>query len=150
VTADLRVTGPRYLPIEVKADVRVFKRARDMHLTSGLAEVKEEIRQRVAKFLHPVHGGVGAIGWQVGQSLYLPDIYQAVRPRDEIGYLADLRMRPVTPPPYHKPPVGPGGDWRNDVHRPFPIPDTFAPQIKVADYELICFSGTCEVSGEEE
>jgi predicted phage baseplate assembly protein len=150
VTADLRVTGPRYLPIEVKVDVRVFTRARDLHLTSGLAEVQEEVRERVAAFLHPVRGGPGGTGWQVGQSLYLPDIYQAVRPRDEIGYLADLRMRPVTPPPYHLPPIGPGGNWNNDLLRPFPLPTAFAPQVKVTDYELICFSGTCEVTGEEE
>ncbi|MEU6716714.1 baseplate J/gp47 family protein [Nonomuraea sp. NPDC046802] len=150
VTADLTVTGPRYLPIEVTADVRVFKRARDMHLTSGLAEVKEQIKQRVAAFLHPVRGGPGGNGWQVGQSLYLPDVYQAVRPRDDIGYLADLRLRPATPPPYHAPPIGPGGEWRGDTHRPFPLPSAFAPQVKVADYELICFSGSCEVTGEEE
>ncbi|WP_214102581.1 putative baseplate assembly protein [Acrocarpospora catenulata] len=146
VTALLQVHVPRYLPVEVTAELRIFKRAIDMQLAGGLAAEKERLKERIAKFLHPVHGGPGGRGWQVGQSLYLPDMYQAVQPDGEIGYLADLRMRPVQTPPYH-----PAGEaWNNDVHRPFRLPDTHGPQVRVTDYELICFSGVCEVTGVEE
>lgn len=142
VTARLEVHLPRYLPIQVTADLRVFNRAVDMQLTSGFAAERENVTSKVTAFLHPVHGGPGGHGWQVGQSVFLPDMYEAVRPDSEIGYLADLRMRPVTPPPYH-----PAGEtWKNDLHRPVPLPETFGPQVQVTDYELVCF-GSCDVSG---
>nr|BFD94108.1 putative baseplate assembly protein [Kitasatospora sp. Xyl93] len=145
VTAQLEVHLPRYLPIEVTVDVRVFKRAIDLNLTSGLAAEKEWVRSQVAAFLHPVHGGPGGHGWQVGQSVYLPDMYEAVRLKSEIGYLADLRMRPVTPPPYHQT----GEQWNPDLHRPISLPTAFGPQVQVTDYELVCF-GSCETTGAEE
>ncbi|MFI0218843.1 baseplate J/gp47 family protein [Streptomyces lydicus] len=142
VTAQLEVHLPRYLSIEVTADVRVFKRAMDMQLTSGLAAVQEKVRSDVTAFLHPVHGGPGGHGWQVGQSVYLPDLYEAVRPDSEIGYLADVRMRPVTPPPYHQT----GEAWNPALHRPVLLPTTFGPQVQVTDYELVCF-GSCTLTG---
>ncbi|MFF5499154.1 baseplate J/gp47 family protein [Streptomyces aquilus] len=145
VTARLEVHLPRYLPVDVTVDVRVFKRAVDMHLTSGLAAETARVRERVARFLHPVHGGPGGRGWQVGQSVHLPDMYQAVQPDTEIGYLADLRMRPVTPPPYHQT----GEAWSNDLHRPVPLPAAYGPQVQLTDYELVCF-GTCDTTGAEE
>nr|WP_062337183.1 baseplate J/gp47 family protein [Herbidospora sakaeratensis] len=147
VTALLQVHLPRYLPVEVTADLRVFKRAVDMQLApGGHAAETVRLRERVARFLHPVHGGPDGRGWQVGQSLYLPDMYQAVQPDSVIGYLADLRMRPVQRPPYH-----PAGEaWDQNVHRPFELPGGFGPQVRVTDYELICFSGTCTVTGAEE
>ncbi|TKK89557.1 putative baseplate assembly protein [Herbidospora galbida] len=146
VTALLQVHLPRYLPVEVTADLRVFRRAVDMQLAAGLEAEKERLRERVARFLHPVRGGPAGLGWQVGQSLYLPDMYQAVQPANEIGYLAGLQLRPVQVPPYHQ-----GGEaWNNDVHRPFRLPDALGPHVRVTDYELICFSGVCEIAGAEE
>lgn len=145
VTARLEVHLPRYLPVDVTVDVRVFKRAVDMHLTSGPAAETARVKERVAKFLHPVHGGPDGRGWQVGQSVHLPDMYQAIQPDTEIGYLADLRMRPVTPPPYHQT----GELWNNDLHRPVPLPAAYGPQVQVTDYELVC-SGSCDATGVEE
>lgn len=145
VTAQLEVHLPRYLSVEVTADLRVFTRAKDLLLTSGLEEEKKKLQSKVGAFLHPVHGGPGGRGWQVGQSVHLPDLYEAVRPDSEIGYLADLRMRPVTPPPYHQT----GEPWNNDLHRPIPLPTVFGPQVQVTDYELVCF-GSCKPTGVEE
>ncbi|MGN9907820.1 putative baseplate assembly protein [Phytohabitans sp. LJ34] len=144
----LHVTGPRYLPIQVSVDVRVFRRAIDDGRVTGPEEVANTIRQRIQAFLHPVHGGPGERGWQVGQSVYLAEVYQAIRPADDIGYVAKLSLRPAVPP-YHLPPYGPGGAWTAN-ERPLPLLlETDAAVVLLADYELVCF-GQATVTAQPE
>lgn len=136
LTAHLHVTGPRYLPIRVHVDARIFRRAVDEGRIENAAEAYGDIARRVERFLHPVHGGAGGTGWEVGESVFLADAYQAIRPPDEIGYIASLQLEAMVPP-YHEPPMGPGGDWSPD-ERPLELADP-GPIVRLPDYELVCF-----------
>lgn len=143
VAVHLHVTGARYLPIMVRVDVRVFRRAIDQGRIADVETACTDIEQKIRRFLHPVHGGPGERGWQVGESVFLTDIYQAIRPPEEIGYIAALTLQPQVPL-YHNPPLGPGGNW-SDAERPIPLPlNIDATLVRVADYELVCF-GTHQV-----
>jgi hypothetical protein len=129
------VTGPRYLPIVVTASLGVWQRAIDGGLTT-LTAAAADLEQRVRRFLHPVHGGLAGQGWQVGQHLYIADLYRAVMPADDIGYISNLALAAQQPPLYHNPPIGPGGAWDPD-ERPFALAFS-ATAVRVADYELVC------------
>lgn len=139
LTTHLHVTGARYLPIRVVVDARIFQRAIDEGRIASAAQEYEDIARRVEEFFHPVHGGRGGRGWDVGQSVFLADVYQAVKPRDEVGYIASLQLEPETPA-YHEPPLGPGGVW-NANERPDALSDP-GPLVRVVDYELICFGSS--------
>ncbi|MEV4319590.1 baseplate J/gp47 family protein [Actinocrispum sp. NPDC049592] len=134
VTALLKVTGPRYLPINVRVEAILFQRAVDQGLIPSAHAEYAAISARVERFLHPVHGGPGGHGWQVGQSIYLADIYRAIKPDDRVGYIADLGLTPGTPL-YHDVTTGPF----TQAERPFALPTGKASHVRVADYELICF-----------
>jgi predicted phage baseplate assembly protein len=140
VTARLHVTGPRYLPVKVVADVHVWRRAIDEGRIRDAAEAHQAVRDHVARFLHPVRGGPAGAGWQVGQHVFLADAYQAVKPDDEIGYIASLTLQPLVPP-YHDPPLGPGGNW-DPKERPLELPPTPGPLVLVAEYETVCHGET--------
>jgi predicted phage baseplate assembly protein len=136
--ASLAVVGPRYLPVAVKVDLVVWKQAVD----AGAAEdaVRAETLAKVHAFLHPTAGGPTGDGWQVGQGLSAADVFRAVRPADEIGYLAGVQVKPVKPPLYHLPPLNPTGTADNwgPTSRPFALPADFGTSVRVADYELVC------------
>jgi predicted phage baseplate assembly protein len=135
LTARLHVTAPRYMPIVVTASLGVWQRAIDGGLTT-LAAAAADLEQRIRRFLHPVHGGLVGQGWQVGQHVYIADLYRAVMPSDDIGYIGNLALAARQPPLYHDPPLGPGGPW-NPAERPFALAFS-ATAVRVADYELVC------------
>jgi hypothetical protein len=135
VTALLKVTGPRYLPIRVRVAVQLFERAVRHNLIPSAEAEYTRIAGAVERFLHPVYGGPDGHGWQVGQSVYLADVYRAVKPDDRVGYLADLGLVPAVPL-YHDP----ARPWSN-AERPIDLPTAEASLVRVADYELICFGG---------
>jgi Baseplate J-like protein len=137
----LHVTGPRYLPVKPVVDARVWQRAIDQGRIRNANEVYAQVRASAERFLHPLRGGPDGRGWQVGQSVFASDVYAAIRPPVEHGYIASLDLVALVPP-YHDPPYGPGGAWSKD-ERPsplnIPLPSAPAPVVLVADYELVCF-----------
>lgn len=139
VTTRLLVTGPRYVPIKVNVQLHVWQQAIDAGLVNSAADVQAQVEDAIELFLHPVHGNNGR-GWQVGQSVYAPDIFKAVNPAEELGYLSKLDVEPQPPhPPYHDPPLGPGAPWLSQ-HRPFLLPFGAPSAImRLTDYELACF-----------
>lgn len=138
VTARLAVIGPRYLPIKVSAELHVWQRAIDDGLVASAADVQQSVENKIEAFLHPVHGGSKGHGWKVGQHLYAPDLFKEVMPDEDLGFLARLDVEPLVPP-YHDPPLGPGGPW-TDAERPFSLPLALpSAWVRLADYELVCF-----------
>lgn len=135
LTARLHVTGPRYLPIVVTATLGVWQRAIDGGLTT-VADAKNAMVARIRRYLHPVHGGLDGEGWQVGQHVFVADLYKAAMPAEEIGYISSLSLSAESPPAYHQPPIGPGGAW-DPNERPFTLAAA-ATAVRVADYELVC------------
>jgi hypothetical protein len=139
LTARLQVVGPRYLPIVVTVKVMVFRSAIErLGLVRDEGEVVRDIGDRLRRLLHPVRGGPAGAGWLVGQNVFMPDVFRAAMPPESIGFISDLKLAAATRPPYHDPPIGPGGEFKDDRHRPFLLsrPGTW---VQLADYELVCF-----------
>ncbi len=128
LTARLRVTGPRYLPVRVTADMYVWQSA----IAGGLldptlngADAYAALVQRIQRFLHPVTGGADGTGFEVGQSLFIAELFNAIKPDGDIGYLALIAVEAQTPA-------------YSPTARPFPL-SPLGAWVRAADYELICY-----------
>ncbi|WP_330231180.1 baseplate J/gp47 family protein [Nocardia sp. NBC_00508] len=137
VTAALHVGGPKYVAVKVFVRARVFPGAiASGHITT-VEDVETAIKAHIAAFLHPVRGGSAGRGWEIGQHLYASEVYRAIKPDDNVGYINDLKLTAVSPPPYHQGP----DSWDNSKHRPFALAVDSPSLVRVADYELVCFGG---------
>src|SRR5439155_16893196 len=92
VTARLRVLGPQYVPVHVYVTVRIWHRAIDEGLIALASDAVAEISDNIEAFLHPIHGGKDGSGWKVGQHLFIADIFNAIKPPDQIGYIEALTL----------------------------------------------------------
>jgi predicted phage baseplate assembly protein len=127
VTALLKVTGPRYLPVDVTISASPWAAAISSGLISSANDVQVYIEAQIDLYLHPVVGGLDGTGWQVGQNVYIADLYKAIMPPENIGFISQLEIEAGTalyvggrpPPPFLPAPAL--GAW-----------------VRVADYELIC------------
>ena len=52
---------------------------------------RRETLARIAAFLHPTRGGPGGAGWQVGQPVFSSDLFRAIMPPDDVGYVSELQ-----------------------------------------------------------
>ena len=136
LTAKLQITGPRYLPVKVVITATAWNKAIAGGLITGSNDVRVEIENKLRQFLHPVHGGINGKGWNVGDSVFIADLFKAVMPAEDIGFISSLTLEAETPP-YHFPPLGLGGAWSNN-ERPFSLA-TPGAWVRLADYELICY-----------
>jgi predicted phage baseplate assembly protein len=122
VGAHVQVTGPRYCPIIVSTEIVVWR-----------DEFKDPVRSqtldRITAFLHPTRGGPGGTGWQVGQPVFSSDLFQAIMPAADLGYISSLQIRPGVPPYV--------GNADPTVARPFWQPN-LAASVRLTDYELVC------------
>lgn len=124
LTARLNVTGPRYLPVDVSIEASAWQKAIDGGLITGANDVKVLIESNLKKFLHPVDGGPDGTGWEVGQNEFIADLYKAVMPSQDIGFISTLLVAsgvPLYTPPNRPFAASPPGAW-----------------IRVADYEIVC------------
>lgn len=125
VSSNLLVTGPRYLPIHVTLRVVIFPEA----VSRGLVEepssnvYRDALHAQIEAFLHPVRGRQDGSGWAVGESVSVAELFSAVTPKAEIGFVRELTLafgRPEYVPP-DRPDLG---------------TSTFL--VRLADYELPC------------
>ena len=144
LTVRLAVVGPAYLPIIVTADVKVWQTAIHSGLVAQASDVAADTLNKVLQYLHPTRGGPKATGWQVGQFVYISDLFRAIAPTEDIGYLATLTVR-ADIPAYHDP--GTTFFWSNE--RPFDLGPA-GVSVRVADYELVCASTTQTITAEPE
>jgi hypothetical protein len=124
ITARMNVSGPKYLPVDVSIAASAWQKAIDQGLISGPGDVQAYISQKIQQYLHPVVGGLDGKGWQVGQNVFIADLYKAVMPSQDIGFISTLQIQSGTP--LYKPP-----------NRPF-APTPLGAWVLVADYELVC------------
>jgi predicted phage baseplate assembly protein len=137
LTAGLAVLGPRYLPVIVHVDLVVWQQAVDAG--ADLERVRADTRERIQAFLHPTRGGPARSGWRVGQPVFTSDLFRAIMPTEDLGYISSLQVRPDIPA-YHFPPINPGGTASNfnaPLERPFPL-SPLGASVRLADYELVC------------
>jgi predicted phage baseplate assembly protein len=137
VTAHLDVLGPRYLPVIVNVELLIWQQAIDAG--ASLSDIRKETLARIKAFLHPAEGGPSGTGWQVGQPVFSSDLFRAIMPAEDTGYISTLQMRPDIPA-YHYPPLNAAGTSANyDPARERPIPlSGFSASVRLADYELVC------------
>jgi predicted phage baseplate assembly protein len=130
LTAHLDVVGPRYLPIVATVTVMIWPEA----INAGVSQdkVEADIRDRITAFLHPTRGGPTGGGWQVGQHVFSSDLFRAIMPPADIGFVSTLTLT-AAEPLYHRGP----GTFDDDVDRPFPLSKE-AATVQLADYELVC------------
>ncbi|MBK7616983.1 MAG: baseplate J/gp47 family protein [Burkholderiales bacterium] len=146
VTAHLIVSGPRYVPIKATVEVTVFQRAIDNGVVASAAAVVARTSSWIGKFLHPTRGGRDCsprderdgTGWQVGQAVYIADLFKAIAPADNEGFISKVAIEAQVPV-YHQPPLGPGGVWDDLRERPFSLSlGVPGAAVRLADYELVC------------
>jgi hypothetical protein len=130
VTARVSVTGPKYLPINVQIAASVWPTAK---VTTQ--DLKQYIQDRIRTYFHPVTGGLDGKGWQIGQSVFVGDLYQAIMPPQDWGYISNLQVQPGVP--LYTPPQRPS-DYLDPNTTP---PSSWAACVQLADYELVCFVG---------
>ena len=134
LTARLQVVAPRYLPVVVNVEIIVWQQA--LRAGASRSAIEADTRARIRAFLHPTRGGPDGTGWQVGDPVFTSDLFQALMPARDIGYISVLQVRPDTPA-YHAPPLGPGGTYKPEIERPFLL-SPLGASVRLADYELVC------------
>lgn len=72
IATQIRVTGPRYRPISVVAEV-VPKDP------GQAAAIEDALDKALDAFLHPVTGGVSGTGWDFGDTVHLSQIVHVIR-----------------------------------------------------------------------
>ena len=123
LTALLEVTGPRYLPVNVQISASPWQSAINSGLIANGTDMQTFIQQQIALYFHPVVGGAGGTGWKVGQNVYIADLYTAIMPPENVGFISALTIQAGTPLYVGGRPflLGPAGAW-----------------VRLADYELVC------------
>ena len=134
LTARLEVVLPRYLPVIVTVEIMVWQQA--LNAGADRAGIESDTRARIRAFLHPTRGGPSGTGWTVGQPVFTSDLFRALMPTEDLGYISVLQVKPDIPV-YHLPPIGPGGPYKPEVERPFAL-SAFGASVRLADYELVC------------
>ena len=81
----IEVTGPDYVPIDVSATVV----PRD---PAEAGAVEQAVRQAIADFLHPLHGGPAGRGWQPGQGVWLSDLAPVLERADGVDHVAEVQL----------------------------------------------------------
>jgi len=136
LTAHLQVLGPRYLPVKVTVAMVIWEQG--IESGADLNIIRADTLAAIQRFLHPTRGGPDSRGWQVGQPVFSSDVFRAIMPPPELGYISNLQLQPDIPA-YHFPPLNPAGtatNWKPS-ERPYLITEVGA-SVRVADYELVC------------
>mgnify|MGYP003288483701 CR=1 FL=1 len=83
--AELVVTGPKYLGINVAVDVVPFS-------FDGAGEVKLAIERTISSYLHPLTGGMDGKGWDFGSRPHESNLYALIEALPGVDYLKSLKF----------------------------------------------------------
>lgn len=83
IAGRIRVTGPAYSPISVRAEIIPYDPA-------DAALVEARVRAGLNDFLHPLTGGQGGLGWDFGQPIYLSQIAQVIETTPGVDYAKEI------------------------------------------------------------
>ncbi len=131
LTAYLRISGPYYLPIAVTVNVTVWRRALSQGLIGNPNDVVIDMQRKIQQYLHPIYGGLDGKGWQVGQNVFIADLFKAIMPAENIGFITSLNL--AAEAPAYTPPTRPT------------LPASPGAWVSVADYELVCYGTTSRI-----
>jgi hypothetical protein len=81
----INVIGPDYLPVDVTATLAPTDPAQ-------AGKVEQAVLAALAEFLHPLHGGPGGLGWDLGRSVYASDVASLLGDVAGVDYVQDLAL----------------------------------------------------------
>ncbi|HCZ13454.1 MAG TPA: putative baseplate assembly protein [Candidatus Accumulibacter sp.] len=84
-TADLVVVGPEYLRVDVTVEVALLS-------LEGASAVESEVAQTLARFLHPLTGGLDRNGWDFGRKPHRSDLYALLEAVPGVDHLRSLQV----------------------------------------------------------
>ncbi|MCH8988032.1 MAG: putative baseplate assembly protein [Chloroflexi bacterium] len=90
ITSQVRVMGPLYHDLSVLINVRTKDDA-------DLLEVKEAISDRLAKYFHPLEGGLDRQGWQFGRNVYYSEVLHEVMSVEGVLLVENLELLKLLP-----------------------------------------------------
>jgi hypothetical protein len=79
------VTGPNYLPVDVEATLVTVDPSQAGNLEKGAIAA-------LAKFLHPLTGGLQGQGWPPGRSVHVSDVAQALQGLEGLDHIEELLL----------------------------------------------------------
>lgn len=92
LTAKVAVIAPQYLEVNVTTEVAVTS------LTAA-SQVEQAVAQRLARFLHPLTGGLDGTGWGFGREPYRSDFYRQLESVPGVDHVRSLQVKLTTDPP---------------------------------------------------
>jgi len=81
----INVVGPTYLPIDVTAVIAPTD-------VTMAGEVEQAARAALENFLHPLYGGPGGKGWDLGRDVFLSDVAAVLGDVDGVDFVEDLSL----------------------------------------------------------
>jgi uncharacterized phage protein gp47/JayE len=81
----INVTGPAYLAIDVAATIAPQD-------ASQAGAVENAARDALKRFLHPLFGGPGGNGWELGRDVFLSDIAAELERTAGVDYIRELSL----------------------------------------------------------
>lgn len=81
----IHVTGPTYLPVGVAASITPVD-------PSQAGAVEKSVRAALERFLHPVLGGPGGTGWELGRDVYMSDVAAELERVPGVDYIESLDL----------------------------------------------------------
>lgn len=81
----INVIGPDYLPVDVTATLAPTDPA-------DAGKVEQAVLAALAEFLHPLRGGPGGLGWDLGRSVYASDVASLLGDVAGVDYVEDLAL----------------------------------------------------------
>jgi predicted phage baseplate assembly protein len=138
VATSVTVTFPRYVPVRVTLSYKLFSNAAAPVSESFQNDLEARLAARIEAYLHPLTGNMPSAdavrgpGWEIGQSLFVADLYNALKDVvGRAGFLSSLTVQSTVPEAQRAPPPNLGR---------FALDSQVG--VSVADYELICGAGT--------
>lgn len=83
--ADIFVVGPDYMRVDVEATLGVKS-------LEGVREVEVAVSQALARFLHPLTGGLDGAGWDFGRKPHKSDLYALLEDTPGVDHVIALRV----------------------------------------------------------
>jgi predicted phage baseplate assembly protein len=84
-TADLVVVGPEYVRVDVSVELALLS-------LDGASVVESEAAQTLARFLHPLTGGLDRNGWDFGRKPHPSDLYALLEAVPGVDHLRSLQI----------------------------------------------------------
>ncbi len=81
----IEVIGPDYLPIDVSATIAPQD-------PTGAGQVEATALRALARFLHPLYGGPGGLGWDLGRGVFASDVAAVLGDAAGVDYVEDLAL----------------------------------------------------------